>query len=192
MDRYFQYAERHNCDAFVADYTELTKQDKIKRGVEIMREKPKDIDAFHLSNPHAHPYWAINFEQHKSYFDGKPNCECMFTAIHNKNEVKRWALLVELKYCKAKKQNMKRNAKKAWKQLLSTHIILKDKGCIDKSYNVFLNISMPPHAHHAPFTSFLSEAEIKKMKDKYNVISLGYNQIIIATPTFLKIPREEV
>lgn len=192
MYRHFQHAGQHNCDAFVADYTEATKYDKIKRGVEIMHEKPKGIDAFHLSNPYAHPYWAINFEQHKSYFDGKSNCECMFSAIRNDSK-KKWALLVELKYCQAKKRNLKLNAKKAWKQLLSTHTILKDKGCIDCSYNVYFNISMPPHTSQTPFTSFLcTSVDINEMKKKYNIIPLGYNHIVIATPAFLKLPKEEV
>lgn len=190
MNRHFQDAEQHNCDVFVADYTEATKHDEIKRGVEIMYEKPKDIDAFHLSNPSAHPYWAVNFEKHPSFFDGESNCECMFTAIRNDNK-KKWALLVELKYCKEK--NIEPNAEKAWTQLLTTHNIIKSKGCIDETHKVFFNISMPLLSTRMPFTSFLdSQADIKKLKDEHNIILLGRNHMIIATPAFLKLPKEEV
>lgn len=190
MNRHFQHAEQRNCDVFVADYTEATKHDEIKRGVEIIYEKPEDIDVFHLSNPSAHPYWAINFEQHKSYFDGQPNCECMFTAIRHDNKKKKWALLVELKYCK--EQNIEPNSEKAWSQLLSTHNIIKDKGCIDDSYKVYFNVSMPLLSSRIPFTSFLdSQPKIKKLKDEHNIILLGHNQMVIATPAFFKLPKEK-
>lgn len=187
MIRYFHSAERHEKDVYVADYNEATHH---TRGVEIMHKKPTDIPSFHLSNPHNCPYWAVNFEKHPSFFKGASNCECIFTAIRNDNN-KKWALLVELKYCNEK--NIAPNAEKAWAQLLSTHNIIKDNGCIDETHKVFFNISMPLLSTRMPFTSFIdSQADIKKMKDEHNIILLGYNHLVIATPALIQLPREEI
>lgn len=190
MKRYFQYAERRDGDSYVVDYSELTSQ---KRGVEISSCKPKDIHAFHLSNPNRHSYWAVNIERHKhlKILKKERTCECMFATVRNDNGKKKLALFVELKYCK--EDSMQRNVDDAINQLLNTQRILREQGCIDECYNVFLNISIPPHSHREPFTSFICLPErIKQVQDDYNVVVLGYNQVVILTPTNIKLPREDV
>ncbi len=188
MNRYFNSAEQHNDDAYVADYSELTKQE---RGVEIMYEEPNDIHTFHLSNPNHHPYWAINLEKSPALFRGESNCECMFTSIRNDHGTKKWALFVELKYCKEK--NIRENSAYAIHQLVNTQRIIKEHNYIDKHYKIFLNISIPDHSHKEPFTSFIwTPDDIKQMQDQLGVIILGYNQVIILTPTNIKLPRTEI
>ena len=186
MIQHFQSAVQHNADAYVVDYSELTHQE---RGVEILYEKPEDILAFHLSNPHHHAYWAVNFEKHPAFFRDESNCECMFTSIRNDHKPKKWALFVELKYCKEK--NITGNATDAISQLINTQRLIKEHNIIDDQYSIFLNISIPEHSHKQPFTEF-TPSEIKQKQDELGVIILGYNQIVILTPTHIKIPREEV
>lgn len=188
MNRYFNAAEQCNNDTYVVDYSELTMQE---RGVEIMHEVPNDIHAFHLSNPNHHPYWAINLEKNPALFRGEANCECMFTSIRNDHGTKKWALFVELKYCKEK--NIRDNSEYAIHQLTNTQRIIRDHGYIDEHYKIFLNISIPDHSHKEPFTSFIWTPDyIKQMQNQWGFIILGYNQVIILTPTNIKLPREEI
>ncbi len=187
MIQYFQAAERHDVDAYVVDYSEQTHKEQ---GVEILYSKPKDIYAFHLSNPNHYTYWAVNFEKHSTFFQGESNCECMFATIRTDHR-RRVALFVELKYCKEK--NIPRNASEALSQLINTQKLIKERGCIDNKYNVFLNIAIPEHSHKEPFTAFiLTPNDIKKVQDELNVIILGYNQVVILTPSYIKLPREDV
>lgn len=188
MIQHFQSAERRDVDAYVVDYSELTHQE---RGVEILYSKPEDIHAFHLSNPNNHPYWAVNFEKHQALFRGERNCECMFTSIRNDHKQKKWALFVELKYCKEK--NIQDNASEAIRQLINTQRIIKENGYIDEYYTVFVNISIPAHSHKEPFTSFIWTPDlIKQTKNDYGVTILGYNQVVVLTPANIKLPREDV
>ena len=187
MIQHFQSAEQCNVDAYVMDYSELTHQE---RGVEILYSKPEDIHAFHLSNPNHHAYWAVNFEKHPAFFQGESNCECMFASIRNDHR-RKVALFVELKYCK--KKNIPNNASEALARLINTQKLIRERECIDNKYNVFLNISIPEHSRKEPFTAFiLTPNDIKKAQDELNVIILGYNQVVILTPSYIKLPREEV
>ncbi|MCH5319782.1 MAG: hypothetical protein J1E38_08770 [Paramuribaculum sp.] len=188
MKRYFNSAELHNEDAYVVDYSESTKQE---RGVEIFCHKPEDIESFHLSNPNGHEYWSVNFEKHKAFFRGESNCECMFATIRNDHRKGRIALFVELKY--GFEKNIDRNVNEALGQLINTQRIIRECGCIDGQYKVFLNVSSPKYTHREPFTAFLlPQNDIKLKQDENDVIILGLNEVIILTPKNIKLPREEV
>lgn len=188
MKRYFNSAEIHNEDAYVVDYSESTKQE---RGVEIFYHKPEDIESFHLSNPNCHEYWSVNFEKHQAFFQGESNCECMFTTIRKDHGKGKIALFVELKY--GEEKNINKNAKKAFDQLINTQRLIKERGCIDSQYKVYLNISSPKYPNKEPFNAFLlSQDDIKQKLDKYNVILLGLNEVIILTPKNIRIPRQEI
>ena len=85
------------------------------------------------------------------------------------------------------------NSEYAIHQLTNTQRIIRDHGYIDEHYKIFLNISIPDHSHKEPFTSFIWTPDyIKQMQNQWGVIILGYNQVIILTPTNIKLPREEI
>lgn len=94
--------EDYCSDIYISDYTEQTKNDPAKKGVEITSIKPADIESFLVKNNKSVPFSSIRFDN-KSFVDettGKTlsqcECICFSAAEYNKGP---WILLLELKYC---------------------------------------------------------------------------------------------
>lgn len=183
----FDNAVCHSGDVFVADYTEQTQGEK---GVIILEQKPKDIMCFHLSNPHKMEHWGVNFEECPAFFKGISQCECMF--VSRKAKKKGWVCLVEMKYCKEK--NIANNMNKACLQLRSTLAFLTEKDVLDSDkQRIYLNVSIPDYSHREPFTGFIQTQDyILNMKKIYNVVFLGYNNLLILNEAFIQIHREVI
>lgn len=178
-----------NSDSFVVDYSNDNDSRIAKRGVEITPDNPGyEYGAFHLINNNQDTsYYIVNFEHNPAFFteNGKKtrNCECMFTACYAKK--KKWALLLEMKYCKEK--NLEDNAADALDELEKTRDRLVKKGILnDEEYRLYFNISFPEHTRREPFLSFLfSQDELLAYYKQEKVNLMGYNRILIRNGAYL-------
>lgn len=164
---------------YVADYTEKTKNEPIKRGTELFEvSPPSDIDYFTVNNP-------CNLEMDGIPFDNKsftyPNgntasqCECVIYP-HSSND-ESWILFLELKYSNKKKNN-KHNLKKARRQLFKTQYYYKSKGVFNKNNICYLLASLP--MQHPPFAHIsLTQPYLSAMKKRHNVVIRYQNSVEI-------------
>lgn len=186
IKEFFSTAEEYGGDVYVADYTNATNSE---RGVEITDVKPEDIGSFHLKNSNKINYWGVNFENEQHFFEGRKQCECMFTA--SKAKEKPWVLLLETKYCLEK--NIVDNSTDALEQLLATRDILLEKQVITTPKSRFyLNISVPEQ-NKEPFSSFrYSPSEIIDQLTGNRTFLLGYNSLLILNDVFIQVPKVEI
>ena len=164
---------------YVADYTEETKNDPIKRGTELFEvSPPSDIDYFTVNNPCNLEMDGIPFDNNSFIYPNgntASQCECVIYP-HSSND-KSWILFLELKYsCKPK--NNKKNLNKAQKQLFKTQSYYKSKGVFDKNNTCYLLASLPmqrpPFAHIS-----LTQYYLLEMKKKHNIIIRFQNSVEI-------------
>ena len=164
---------------YVADYTEETKNDPIKRGTELFEvSPPSDIDYFTVNNPCNLEMDGIPFDNNSFIYPNgntASQCECVIYP-HSSND-KSWILFLELKYsCKPK--NNKNNLNKAQKQLFKTQYYYKSKGVFDKNNTCYLLASLPmqrpPFAHIS-----LTQYYLLEMKKKHNIIIRFQNSVEI-------------
>ena len=164
---------------YVADYTEETKNDPIKRGTELFEvSPPSDIDYFTVNNPCNLEMDGIPFDNNSFIYPNgntASQCECVIYP-HSSND-KSWILFLELKYsCKPK--NNKNNLNKAQKQLFKTQYYYKSKGVFDKNNTCYLLASLPmqrpPFAHIS-----LTQYYLLEMKKKHNIIIQFQNSVEI-------------
>lgn len=164
---------------FVADYTESTKSQSIKRSVEFFSpDAPSDIEYFSIINNQNLNIDAIDFNNF-SFVDlnGKPKSQCeavLFPSVSNSNS---WILFCELKYS-LKPLNNNNNLKKAIRQLYKTHYYYIQDCVISISNNCYLIASLP--MQQEPFTNFsLSPALLTKLKSTRNIVLRLTNSVEI-------------
>ena len=164
---------------YVADYTEETKNDPIKRGTELFEvSPPSDIDYFTVNNPCNLEMDGIPFDNNSFIYPNgntASQCECVIYP-HSSND-KSWILFLELKYsCKPK--NNKNNLNKAQKQLFKTQYYYKSKGVFDKNNTCYLLASLP--VQRPPFAQIsLTQYYLLEMKKKHNIIIRFQNSVEI-------------
>lgn len=164
---------------YIADYTEQTKGEKIKKGVVLFDSyPPTDIKYFTVNNPHNLKINGIPFGQ-KSFV--KPNgniasqCECVIYP-HN-SDIYSWICFIELKYSNNPDNNIK-NLNKARLQLFRTQYYYRSKGVFSKDNTCYLLASLPIQT--PPFTNIsLAPAYLLNLKKKHNIILRFQNSIEI-------------
>lgn len=164
---------------YVADYTEETKNDPIKRGTELfVASPPSDINYFTINNSCNLKIDGIPFDSNSFiYTNGNTasQCECVIYPHSSNNES--WILFLELKYSNKKKNN-KHNLNKARKQLFKTQDYYRSQGVFNKNNTCYLLASLPmqtpPFANSSFPPNYLSA-----MKKKHNVIIRFQNSVEI-------------
>ena len=104
---------------------------------------------------------GVNFEENEEVFkraDGTTvsNCECML--VSDKSSKKGWLLLVELKYCGGSQVAVQRNLDKAFSQLESTYLHLRDVKHVfgQGEFRCVWVVSLPEHDALVPFSAMPS------------------------------------
>lgn len=172
--------EDHYSHIYISDYTEHTKNDPVKRGVEITPQKPNDLESFFIKNDKPIPFSSIKFDN-KSFVDdttgetlSQCECICFSQAEYSKGP---WILLLELKYCSSSSINQLKNIAKAKDQLTRTYDYYKKKGIINNKQQCYLVVSLP--LVQPPFFNFShTQSEVRDMKLK-KIIFRGVNQLKI-------------
>jgi len=158
----------YNSDIYIADYTEKTKSDPIKKGVDVNNIKHTDIESFLVGNKNAIPFSTVKFDN-KSFVDATTHkalsqceCICFSSAEYSKGP---WILLLELKYCGLYSKYKKEKMEEAKNQLIDTFKYYKDNGILNHKQQYYLVISFPLLS--PPFLNFTTtQEEVKKMKLK--------------------------
>lgn len=187
MRTLFNISPIFNCDCYVADYSELTNNNK---KVVISTVPFTDISYFHFHKKRKQdniPYLAVNLEEYPHLIKGSENCECVFQAISDIPNT--WIMLLELKYCKA--ENTETYGYKAYSQMDRTLSLLEKWGCADRHVNnVYFVYSVPEHPEKEPFGAWtLSQNDTLKGIEASGIHMLGYCRMLIATPRFLFPPK---
>ena len=172
---------------YVADYTEKTKNDPIKRGTELFEvSPPSDIDFFTVNNQNNLMIEGIPFDNNSfTYPNGNiaSQCECVIYPHCSNNES--WILFLELKYsCKPK--NNKNNLNKARKQLFKTQYYYKSKGVFNKDNICYLLASLPMQCPPFANSSF-PPGYLSAMKKKHNVVIRFQNSVEIIDDRKIKV-----
>lgn len=172
----------HDSHVHIADYTEQTRYESIKRGVEIFYQKPNDIECFFLKNDKSVSFSSVIFDN-DSFIDqttGKAltQCECIcFSAAEYSHGKGPWVLLLELKYCGKYSDYLSDNMDKAIQQISETYQYFRDKGVIENKQQCNWVVSFPKIEH--PFThSFATQDEVANLKSK-GVVFRGLNELTI-------------
>lgn len=171
-------------DVYIADYTEKTKTEHIKKYIEFLAIQPNDINFFSLYNPNLIKIDGIKFNN-ASFLDpngqAKTQCECTFFPESSTNSS--WIMFLELKYSCINRRN-DLNIKKALDQLCATYHYYKEVGIIPKNGNSYLIVSLPEQ--HEPFVnSIITPAKIKKYKKLYKIILRPKNKVQIANHSLI-------
>ena len=167
-------------DIYIVDYTEQTKNEIIKKGVEIRTEKPKDIRSFFIKNGKSILFSSIIFDN-KSFIDETTGntltqceCVCFSSAEYSKGP---WVLFLELKYCNQYSKYQKENLEEAKNQLIDTYKYYKQKGIINNKQQCYLVVSFP--FFQIPFPNFVDTQDVVKKMRLNKVIFRGLNELII-------------
>lgn len=190
MLEFFKEAEIFTGDCYVADYTDQTDS---KRGVEFSTSPFRKIDYFHLQKHSGHSirYQAINIENYDKFFSDSDNCECVFNSMSDWD--KPWLLFLETKYCH-KPENIDNYTFKAYTQMYNTMTRIKDlTGMNPKERKVYFVYSVPTCSEYEPFGEFtLNQNDTLRGYDEEGIIMMGYNKVLIMSPTRLRRPRRRV
>ena len=172
---------------YVADYTEKTKNDPIKRGTELfVASPPSDINYFTVNNSCNLKIDGIPFDNKSfTYPNGNiaSQCECVIYP-HSSNGGS-WILFLELKYSNKTKNN-RYNLNKARKQLFKTQYYYKSKGVFDKNNTCYLLASLPMQIPPFANSSF-PPGYLSAMKKKHNVIIRFQNSVEIIYDRKIKV-----
>nr|WP_314803213.1 hypothetical protein [uncultured Capnocytophaga sp.] len=164
---------------YVADYTEKTKNDPIKRGTELFEvSPPSDIDFFTVNNQNKLMIEGIPFYNNSfTYPNGNiaSQCECVIYPHCSNDES--WILFLELKYS-CKPENNKYNLNKAQKQLFETQDYYRSQGVFNKNNTCYLLASLP--MQRVPFPNIsLTQSYLLEMKKNHNIIIRFQNSVEI-------------
>lgn len=176
-----------NNTIYVADYTEKTKYDRIKRGTELFDNTyPVDIDYFTVNNVHNLEINAIPFDNRSFVRSGggvASQCECVI--YPHTSDVSSWICFIELKYSNQPKNNIK-NINKARLQLFRTQYYYRSKGIFGNSNPCYLIASLPIQS--PPFANIsLTPGYLLDMKRKHNIIIRYRNSVEIINNTELRV-----
>lgn len=175
-------------DIYIADYTDQTKDEEIKRSVEVNTELPADIEFFCLHNPLPIEINVVSLDR-KSFVDedGESQTQCECVTFPSDATDSSWVLFLELKYCKEEKKRKQRNLPKAIDQLLATHSYYKNKEIITIKNASFL-IAAFPTLTSVPFrNSTLTASYLQNLKKKENIILRVANEAIIKSLEMLSV-----
>ena len=185
----FEHTTRYESEVYIGDYTEYVKShpDCGYHGVVISNMPIALISSLHIHNPVHIPMMGVNFEKNLDVFksgDGTTvsNCECML--VSDKASKKGWLLLAELKYCGGSQQAVQRNLEKAFGQMKSTYLHLRDKKHVftQGEYRCAWVVSLPEHDDLIPFSSFMAQPELLlDFKDKYGVDIFTDNNLMVVS-----------
>lgn len=177
---------QHLENVYIADYTQKTKYEAIKRGTEIFDNPPTDIEYFSVHNPNGVGMGNVVFDnQSFRYPNGKSKSQCEDCLFPYKSNQDSWILFTELKYANTPKRN-KKHFNKAIKQLYKTRYHYLEKGVFDKTNNCYLIISMP--RQEEPFLNFtLTQDRITDLKTKHNVTLRATNSVKIKDDKYLDV-----
>ena len=176
----------------VVDFTEYHRKHPVEplpsNGVMFLEEPDDRLGAFCMLNPNQISYKAINVEENQGLVTndlGQPvkQCECIFKA--NREEGRRWIMLLELKYCK--EHNIPTNMQNALYELEECYDFLKHekKYFDDNSYLIYLCVSHPEYETATPFESFLcNQNKLLELNEK-GAKFLYCNAVKILTPEYL-------
>lgn len=176
-----------NSSLYVADYTEKTKNDPIKRGTELfVASPPSDINYFTVNNSCNLKIDGIPFDNNSFIYPNgntASQCECViYPSNSNKDS---WILFIELKYS-YKTKNNKKNLNKAKRQLFKTQYHYKSKGVFNKNNTCYLLASLPMQS--PPFANLsLSQPYLLAMKRKHNVVIRFQNSVEIIDDKKIKV-----
>lgn len=166
-------------DLFITDYTNQTKNLRIRRGVELFEEvPPTDINYFTVKNPNKFNVGYIDFDNSSFTFGNntpRSQCECVLFPNVSTNES--WLLFCELKYSSHSIYN-EINLKKALKQLYRTRYYYFQKNIFEFSNTSYLIASLPLQT--PPFINFsIPQPILTKVKKKRNIILKLTNSLTI-------------
>ncbi|MHA3789961.1 hypothetical protein ACX0HA_17270 [Flavobacterium hauense] len=166
-------------DIHVADYTEITKDQPVRRSVEFFSPiKPVDIETFFIKNPSALSVDGFEFNN-QSFVCGNGNSrsQCEGVIFPTATTVDSWILFCELKYSLKPARNAN-NLRKAIKQLYKTRYYYFQKNIISLTNTAYLIGSIPPQSE--PFSNFaISQADLTKLKRMRNIILRLKNSVEI-------------
>ncbi len=176
-----------DCDCFVADYSELTNDE---RKVEISLEPFSDIAYFHFHKRRKTdqiPYLAVNLEQYPHFIKDSKNCECIFKSLGK--EGNSWIMFLELKYCKEEKTES--YSYTAFTQMHDTLTKIEAAKCLDrKDHNIYFVYAVPEHPEKQPFGAWtISQNDTLKAIEAGGIHLLGVCKMLIATPRYLFPPK---
>ncbi len=185
----FDPKTRFESEVYIGDYTQYVKThaDCGYNGV-VMKNMPLPLIAsLHIHNPIHIPMLGANFEDNLDLFRSEngsliSSCECML--VSDKSNKKGWLLLAELKYCGGSLLAVQRNLEKAFTQLESTYLFLRDVKHVfaQGEFRCAWVVSLPEHDDLVPFSSFLSEPEVLlDFKDRYGVDVFTDNNIKVVS-----------
>lgn len=168
---------------YVADYTEQTKNQPVKRGTELFdKNPPADISYFTVSNPNSLEVDGIPFDN-SSFVkpDGHIASQCECVIYPHSSNVNSWICFIELKYSDKIDNNLK-NLNKARLQLFRTRYHYLAKRVFDKTNTCYLLASLPLQS--PPFANMiLSPAYLLQMKRKHNLVIRFQNSVEIVDDT---------
>lgn len=176
-----------NNSIYIVDYTEQTRNDVIKRGVEVFdNNPPTDIEPFTIENSHNMDVDCILFDNNsfvKPNGEAASQCECViYPSISN---VTSWICFIELKYSNIPRNNI-RNLNKARKQLFKTQYYYKSVGVFNRSNTCYLFASLPKQS--PPFANMsLTPAYLVDMKRKHNIVIRFQNTVDVVDDKILNV-----
>ncbi|MFH0893747.1 MAG: hypothetical protein V2A54_04865 [Bacteroidota bacterium] len=174
-------------DIFVADYSEVTRAQTVKRTVEIFSiTPPTDIKYFAILNPQNIHINGIPFNNTSFVLcNGSPRSQCEAVFFPAESHINSWILFCELKYSNIPKNNYK-NLKKAIRQLYRTQHYYIQSRVISNTNNCYLIASLPLQPE--PFSNFtLSQSFLTKLKSRRNIILRLKNSIHIIDSILLDV-----
>lgn len=176
-----------NDDLFIADYTEQSKTQQIKRSVEFFSpNNPTDITFFSIINAPKLNINGIEFNNLSFVCgNGNPRTQCEAVVFPNHSHTDSWILFCELKYS-SKPSNNSNNLKKAIRQLYKTRYYYLQNNVISLTNNCYLIASIPPQSE--PFPNFsIPQPTLTKLKRNKNIILRLKNSIEIINSELLKV-----
>ena len=179
--------KNYSDNLFIADYTQQTSADQIKRSVEFFSPNdPSDINFFSVINTPKISIDGIEFNN-SSFTCGNGNsrtqCEAVVFPSTSNNDS--WILFCELKYSSKPLKNSY-NLKKAIKQLYKTRYYYIQRNIISLTNNSYLIASLPLQSE--PFPNFsISQSALTKLKRRKNIILRLKNEIEIIDNKILSV-----
>lgn len=119
----YNVIQSFNSDTHIADYTEQTKDDLIKRSVEFFSPNPPtDINYFSLINTPLLSIDGIEFDNNSfTHSNGNAKSQCEAVVFPTVSTNTSWVLFCELKYSSLPRNN-RRNLKKPLSKFLKQDI----------------------------------------------------------------------
>lgn len=191
-------------DIYVVDYTDKTKQERtlakfedaqqaaLIMGVEVLDEKPNDIESFNLKNPLPIIVGVTIYDQN-SFVDkeGLPESQCECAIFPFNSTDKSWVCLLETKYCDDQNKRKKRNLPKAINQLKATLSYLENKAVVNKKNSIYLIVSFPK-IPSLPFqSSVITPGLLLELKRNHNAVLNITNGAKILSNEKIDITAEE-